>query len=171
VTYRVVALTEADWRILRTIRLRALAESPSAFGSTLVEEESFGEERWRGRAAGTEGAQLFMAWSGDTAVGIAGVFDEGDGTAQVVSVWVDPVHRGRGVGRALTEAALRFATAQGFARMRLWVTDGNAPARSLYVRLGFTPTGNRQPLPSNPAMEEHELELMLSPGRGADGDT
>lgn len=162
-TYRVTPVTEDDWRILRTIRLEALAELPPAFGSTLAQEQSFGEDRWRGRAGGTEGAQMFVAWSNDAAVGIAGVFDEGDGTAQMVSVWVDPRHRGRGAGRALTAAALRFATEQAFACIRLWVTAGNARARDLYERHGFTATGNRQPLPSNPSMEEHELQLMLRP--------
>ncbi len=161
-TYRIAAPTEGDWRTLRRIRLHALAESPTSFGSTLAEEEAFGDDRWRGRAAGTEGAQLFLAWCAGAAVGIAGVLDEGDGTAQMVSVWVDPQHRGRGVGRALTQEALRFAIEHGFACMRLWVTDGNAPARNLYENLGFSPTGNRQPLPSDPSMEEHELQLVLS---------
>ena len=97
--------------------------------------------------------QLFLAWRNDVPVGIAGVFDEGDGTAQMVSVWVDPGHRGRGVGRALTDGALRYAGARGFACMRLWVTDGNTRARRLYEGLGFTATGRRQPLPSNPSMD------------------
>jgi RimJ/RimL family protein N-acetyltransferase len=34
------------------------------------------------------------------------------------------------------------------------VTDNNKPARRLYERCGFTPTGERQPLPSNPALGE-----------------
>ena len=112
------------------------------------------------RVAPTE-AQLFLAWRDDAPVGIAGVFDEGDGTAQMVSVWVNPGHRGHGVGRALAEETLRFAAARGFACMRLWVTDGNTRARNC-TRLGFTATGRRQPLPSNPSMDEQELELTPS---------
>ncbi|HSP64836.1 MAG TPA: GNAT family N-acetyltransferase [Candidatus Deferrimicrobium sp.] len=163
-TCRVVALEESDWALLRTIRLEALADSPSAFGSTLAQEREFDEERWRGRAGGTEGAQLFLARDGDDAVGIAGVFDEGDGTAQMVSVWVSPTHRRRGVARALSVESLRFARAHGFACIRLWVTDGNAGARALYEHLGFAATGNRQPLPSDSSHDEHELELTLPDG-------
>ncbi len=81
----------------------------------------------------------------------------------MVSVWVDPQHRGHGSAGELTSTALRFAAAQGFACVRLWVTDGNASARTLYERLGFTPTGNRQPLPSDPSLDEPELQLQLSP--------
>ncbi len=159
-TYRVATLVEADWEALRGVRLRALAESPSAFGSTFAEEQEFAEQRWRARASGSERARMFIAWLDETAVGIAGLFDEGDGTAQIVSVWVDPQHRGRGVARQLTSAALRFARAQGIACIRLWVTEGNGAARNLYERLGFTPTGNRQPLPSNTSLDEVELELL-----------
>jgi ribosomal protein S18 acetylase RimI-like enzyme len=166
VIYRVVGLAEADWAVLRGIRLQALAESPTAFGSTLAQEQEFSEERWRKRAGGSEGARFFVALMDDAAVGIAGVFDERDGSAQMVSVWVNPQHRGRGVARRLTSAALRFAAAQGFAIIRLWVTDGNAIARNLYERLGFTLTGNRQPLPSDPSLDEHELQLLLSPDTG-----
>jgi ribosomal protein S18 acetylase RimI-like enzyme len=165
-TYRVTALSEDDWTALRAIRLQALAESPTAFGSTLAAEQEFTDERWLERASGSAGAQLFVAWLDDAAVGIAGVFDEGDGTAQIVSVWVDPRHRGRGVARQLTSTALRFAATQGFACMRLWVTDGNTSARTLYERFGFAPTGKRQPLPSDPSLDEHELELLLSPTTG-----
>ena len=38
--------------------------------------------------------------------------------------------------------------------MRLWVTETNAHARALYERCGFTLTGERQPLPSDPSIGE-----------------
>ncbi|MDQ6857211.1 MAG: GNAT family N-acetyltransferase [Candidatus Dormibacteraeota bacterium] len=161
-TYQVDALAEDDWAVLRSIRLEALADAPTAFGSTLATEQEFSEERWRERAGGSAGARFFVAWRNDAAVGIAGVFDESDGTAQMVSVWVHPQHRGRGVASQLTSAALRFAAAQGFAIIRLWVTDGNVIARTLYERLGFTLTGKREPLPSHPSLDEHELQLVLT---------
>lgn len=160
-TYRVRMASEADWAVLRSTRLQALADSPSSFGSTLAREQAFTEELWRERARGTATTRLFLASNGEVAVGIAGVFYEGDGSVQLVSVWVNPDDRGRGVARALTTATLRFAAERGFGIVRLWVTDGNVAARTLYEHLGFTPTGNRQPLPSNPALDEHELELRV----------
>jgi ribosomal protein S18 acetylase RimI-like enzyme len=169
VTYVVRTLVEDDWAALRAVRMDALAESPSAFGSTLAREQAFSEETWRVRARGTATTRLFIAWWGQTAAGIAGVHDEGDGSLQLVSVWVDPAHRRRGLARELTSAALRLAAEQGFESIRLWVTDGNTAALSLYQSFGFTSTGNRQPLPSNPALEEHELLLLLVPGAGRRG--
>jgi ribosomal protein S18 acetylase RimI-like enzyme len=67
-----------------------------------------------------------------------------DGHAELMSLYVDPVRRGSGIGTALLEA--------GFARMPqpeqvLWVLEQNAPARRFYARHGFTPDGGRQVLP------------------------
>ncbi len=166
--HHVAPVEERDWETMRSIRLRALADSPSSFGSTLAREEAFPEATWRERARGTATTRLFMAWLDGAAIGIAGVFDEGDGTVQVVSVWVDPSHRGRGVANDLTAAALDFAGRNGVAIARLWVTDGNATARRLYERFGFTPTGRHQALPSDPSLQEHEMQLDLRPGSGTD---
>jgi ribosomal protein S18 acetylase RimI-like enzyme len=164
VTYVVRALVEDDWAALRAVRMDALADSPSAFGSTLAREQAFTERTWRTRARGSAATRLFVAWCGEAAAGIAGVHDEGDGSLQLVSVWVSPAHRRRGLARELTSAALRLAAEQGFEVIRLWVTDGNSAALSLYQSFGFASTGNRQPLPSDPALEEHELLLRLAPG-------
>ena len=56
---------------------------------------------------------------------------------------------------------------RGHDAMYLWVAEANEPARRLYERYGFTPTGDRQPLPSNPAVPEIRMRrrsLGLSPG-------
>ncbi len=168
-SFSVRMVSEDDWRVVRDIRLRALADSPSSFGSTLGREQAFTEQAWRERARGTDTTQLFLASTAEAAVGITGVFDEGDGSVQLVSVWVAPEHRRAGVARALATAALRFAVERGFNIVRLWVTDGNDNARTLYEHLGFKPTGKVQPLPSDPSLTEHELELQHSPTVGAPG--
>jgi GNAT superfamily N-acetyltransferase len=46
-------------------------------------------------------------------------------------------HRGRGVGRALLEAAERSARARGCVKLTLEVQDGNARARRVYEAAGF----------------------------------
>lgn len=50
---------------------------------------------------------------------------------------VEPFARGRGVGRAMLEAAETAARAAGLTCMSLMVTEENSAARALYDRAGF----------------------------------
>ena len=160
-TYEVRAVSEADWEVLRSVRLQALAEAPTAFATTLEEASAFPDDRWRERARGSEVSQLFLASLDGAAVGMAGLYEE-EGVTQLISVWVVPDQRGKGVARALVTAVMSFAAASGRGRMTLWVTEGNSAARRLYERLGFRATGRHQPLPSRAAVEEQEMEILLA---------
>ena len=55
----------------------------------------------------------------------------------------------------------RRARARNATSVDLWVTETNKPARLLYERLGFTLTGERQPLPSNPDLAEVAMTYRL----------
>jgi GNAT superfamily N-acetyltransferase len=55
----------------------------------------------------------------------------------VVHVIVDPLHRRRGVGRALMQAMAGRALSAGFTRWMLNVKPGNLAARALYGRFGM----------------------------------
>jgi GNAT superfamily N-acetyltransferase len=147
---------------LRALRLRALADAPTAFGSTLEREEAFGDEVWHERAAtGAAGAAraTYVAGDGDRWVGIAtGLADDADAPdATLVGMFVEPAARGRGIGRALVEAVADWARCIGAPRLRLWVTSTNAAALALYARSGFAPTGRTKPLDHTPALTELEL--------------
>lgn len=153
--------TGENWELMRDVRLAALAEAPSAFGSTYAREAAFTEEQWRGRIS--ERSVTYFAYDETddaTPAGLAGVHVE-DGTAEVVSMWVRPAFRGRGVGETLVEAAASWAKSRSFATLFLWVTKSNVPAGRLYARCGFTPTGESQPLPSDPSQAEIQLSRML----------
>jgi ribosomal protein S18 acetylase RimI-like enzyme len=152
-----------DWEALRQLRLRALADAPDAFASTLEEEVAFPDEVWRRRAEGGPESANFIAREGGVDVGLAAVFAEPDvpGRMHLVSMWVDPRYRRRGVARALVDQAVRWAAERRAREVILGVADQNTAARRLYERLGFRPTGERQPLPSNPARTESLLRLPL----------
>ncbi len=101
----------ADWEALRELRLRALAEVPDAFASTLQQELAFPERVWRQRAKGGAGSVSFIACEGGAGIGMAAIFKEADapGRMHLVGMWVDPQHRRRGVAQApaLMESLLR----------------------------------------------------------------
>lgn len=138
--------TVGDWRALRAIRLRAMAQDPAAFGSTHAQAVALPDEECRRRAA--SGASL-LAWWGGEPVGIVGLVPDDDGDpvrGELVSMWVDPAHRGSGLAVRLVEAACAQGRAGGVDEVALWVTVGNDAARRLYERCGFILTGRRQPV-------------------------
>jgi ribosomal protein S18 acetylase RimI-like enzyme len=149
-----------DWELMRDVRLAALAEAPSAFGSTYAREVAFGEPQWRGRFS--ERSVTFFAYTDpvESPAGLTGVYVE-DGVADLVSMWVRPGCRGQRIGEALIEAAASWAKAHDFGTLCLWVTDVNDAARRLYERCGFTVTGELAPLPSNPALTEIRMRRAL----------
>jgi len=153
----------ADWEALRQLRLRALADAPDAFASTLEAEVAFPAEVWRQRAEGGTAAANFIARQDGLAIGLAAVLAEPDapGRMHLVSMWVDPGYRRRGVARALVGQVVRWAADRRAHEVVLWVADHNTAARRLYEQIGFRPTGRRQPLPSNPSLTESQLHLPL----------
>ena len=165
VNIRRVRPTEGEQ--FRAIRLRALADSPAAFASTLAETEArptgYWETRVRDGAAG-EGSVLFVAEEDTAWIGLAGGYvDETDGTQvpYLISMWVDPAHRGRGIGGALVERVIAWARDRSFERLVLEVEATNASAISLYTRYGFRPTGTVQPHPTYAGLEEILMEIHL----------
>ena len=124
-----------DWPVLRDVRLRALADSPDAFGSTLEREQSFDEKEWRRRTV----RPVWVAEVGVRPVAMAGVFAD-DGVLQVWGMWTDPDHRGQGVARALLDRLVGPAVADG-RPVALHVNTTNAGARAFYEGYGFEVTG------------------------------
>jgi GNAT superfamily N-acetyltransferase len=155
---------EAD--ALRLVRLAALAESPSAFGSTYAGESSLTIEDWADRAhAGSDGSEraTFFAVANEDIVGLVGGYRTAPAseTVELVSMWTNPTVRRAGVGRLLVNAVLEWARACGAREVQLWVTRGNTAAEILYRAMGFTETGDYQPLPSDPCQDETRMAVGL----------
>lgn len=153
-----------DGPLLAGLRLRALADSPHAFASSLAQERERPPQIWEERArAGAEGeGQVgFFVFDGEQAIGMVRAYldvDEEPDAAHLIAMWVDPLARGRGAGRALTEAVLGWARERGARIVKLWVTTTNPPAVALYLRCGFRRTGVTEPLPSDPSLTVERLE-------------
>ena len=146
------ATTITDWQALREIRLQALRDAPSAFGSTHVREAAFADDEWHRRAT-RDGS--FLAFLPEVSpAGLGGGYLAAPDTVELIGMFVRPQARGRGVGEAIIEAVAGWAIQQGASTVHLWVTETNKPARMLYERCGFTVTAERQPLPSNPSLGE-----------------
>jgi ribosomal protein S18 acetylase RimI-like enzyme len=147
------------------VRLRALRDSPSAFGSTYLRESHFSAEDWSRRAANlcTDRSVGYLAFDNGQYCGIAVSFlDEHDlATAQLLSMWVAPEYRRAGVGKVLVDAIAAWAAGRGARTLRLMVTSNNDSAMAFYRRNGFSPTGHTEPYPNDSALTEYEMSKLI----------
>jgi ribosomal protein S18 acetylase RimI-like enzyme len=158
----VVRVDGSNWRTYRDLRLAALRGAPRAFWTTYDEAAARTDEEWQ-RIVGQ--TRTWLALSGDEAVGSVGTFqlpDRPDDECVLVGMWVEPSARGQQVGERLVRTVLETAVADGLRRVVLEVAHENAPARALYERMGFRPTGRTGVMPHEPSVTELEMAVVLS---------
>ncbi len=141
--------------LLRDLRLRALAEAPRAFFTTLDADAAEPPERWERLAAASEEGATDVVWvvvRDDRWVAMAGGgLDAGrPGSAILWGMWVEPTARRCGLGARLVGAVAAWARALGASRLELAVSEDSDAAAALYRALGFAPTGERRRMASDP---------------------
>lgn len=153
-------IVPGDWAVFRDVRLAALADSPSAFGVALADAASRSDAEWeamvRERSASRTSATWLAEAEGGDVDGLVAAFrsDSAHTDVELVSMWVAPHARGRGLARRLVDTVITWAGEAGASSVSLWVTRGNDPAQQLYESSGFAVTGDHQPLPSDPCKDE-----------------
>jgi RimJ/RimL family protein N-acetyltransferase len=102
---------------------------------------------WAAQAAEGTDRVLFVAEDDEGWVGVVGGFLRHDPTeVQLISMWVDPRARGQGAAYALIHAIATWAQERQARRVVLFVQEVNTAGRSLYLKAGFHPTGDRMPV-------------------------
>jgi ribosomal protein S18 acetylase RimI-like enzyme len=156
----------AEAALFRDTRLRALRESPLAFASTYAKESQLTQEEWAKRLAKwtTPGsAVVFLAFEELDCCGIIAAFRRTESPTQfaIVSMWVAPDARRRGIATRLLETVDEWAVANGASELVLDVTETNDPAIQCYRRAGFEFTGDFHPYPNAPDLRELSMSKML----------
>jgi GNAT superfamily N-acetyltransferase len=130
-----------DEAALRSLRVQALTDAPSAFGSTLERELARPPAEWTSWLSPNA---IFFAETEDGAAGMAaGVRDaQAAGVVWLMAMWVRPDLRGSGAADRLVEAVVAWAAEVGGERVRLDVVQNNKAAIRLYERHGFRRTGH-----------------------------
>ncbi len=144
--------------LFREVRLRALAESPNAFGETLQQAQAQPDSYWKkltDSVTQPNSHVMFLAEQAEQIAGFAfGLIDRQDSqVGHIGGMWVDPVFRSCGVGYALVTKIISWSHQLKQSKLELWVTEGNNKAIALYKRVGFIDTGKRDVLPSNPSLQ------------------
>lgn len=92
-----------------------------------------------GKYAPPEGRLLLALADGEVA-GCVAFYRFGDDTCELKRLWTRPQYRGRKIGRALVETAIREARRAGYAAIVLSTVSVMEGALALYRALGFQPT-------------------------------
>lgn len=165
-THTIRRFAPHEWATYKQIRLRALADSPEAFGSTLADAQLRPDDEWVERletGANSAFDLPLLAEADGKPVGLAwGRIEEPDlATAHLYQVWVDPDYRGLGIGQRMLEIVITWAKALDASTLELSVTDRDSPARRLYTRAGFAPAGPAQPVRPDSELLELRMRLKL----------
>jgi ribosomal protein S18 acetylase RimI-like enzyme len=132
----------------RALMLRAYAQHPDAFTSSVAEREVLPLSWWQDRLNPAPDAQdvVFGSFCDGSLVGAVGLsFDLREKARHKVTLFgmvVSPAQRRMGLGQQLLAAALTYSRARpGVRVVQLTVTQGNTQAQTLYARNGFVEFG------------------------------
>ena len=129
-----------QWPEWRSLRLQALTDAPSAFGSSLSDWIDATDERWRSRLRDVP-LNVVATLDGETVGQVSAVNGSSSHSVELISMWVAPTSRGVGVGDALINTVIDWAEGQTASVVSLSVKASNLPARRLYERNLFMVDG------------------------------
>jgi GNAT superfamily N-acetyltransferase len=138
---------------MRQPRLRPMEPTDLDPVVDAIRADDWGDRRsWFAFALATPTCHPIVAMEGDGAIVGTGVATVNGPVAWIGTIWVAPDHRGRGLGRTLTEATIDIADGAGCRTLVLVATNRGRP---LYERLGFE--------------VQTWYRTMEAPGLGGDG--
>jgi ribosomal protein S18 acetylase RimI-like enzyme len=150
--------TEEDWLALKTIRLAALRDAPTAFGVDYATAAANSDAQWRQRAAGRGPARFLLAMKEGEAIGLIGGVVEQDSHTDLIAMWVRPDCRGFGVADRLVDAVKTLAMESGHERVVLDVSPDNLRAANFYRKQGFVFLPEWEALASHPGIMVQKME-------------
>jgi GNAT superfamily N-acetyltransferase len=109
---------------------------------------------------------VFVAFHDRRMIGFAdiGPADEGRSSecAELYSIYLDPAHIGKGVGRALFCTCVEHAKVHGFTAMTAQVLSRNSLARAFYERMQGEPMSSTEKLIATGGTEEKVMAYLWS---------
>ena len=136
---RIAPAAESDIPLILSF-IRALAEYEKLSHLVVATEENIREHLFGSNPV----AEVLLAhWSGEP-VGFALYFRNfstflGQAGIYLEDLFVEPAHRGKGIGKALLKRLAEIAVERGYGRLEWSVLDWNTPSIEFYRSLGAVP--------------------------------
>jgi RimJ/RimL family protein N-acetyltransferase len=136
-----------DAESLRTLRIRAVKEYPTAFAASVEEETALSIDEVANQLSDGHSYSFWWgAFDNSMLIGILHLFryqrPKVNHKTMLGGMYVIPEFQKHGIGRMLLEDIISFAkTLDGVEMVTLAVTVGNNTARKLYLSAGFDPFG------------------------------
>ncbi|MGB2861748.1 MAG: GNAT family N-acetyltransferase [Sedimentisphaerales bacterium] len=163
-----------DGPLIRELSIRMYNDSPDAFSETVEKAKQRTTEDWDSKAkwlADSPDIIGLITYDNNRpcgfVMGLVGSFRNGSmdwqcrDSVTIARTWIDPKARRKNIGTKLTGTIKDWACEKGVKQLELQVTENNEVAKSFYKQLGFTDTGRREPLASNPQLQIYFLTLKL----------
>ena len=145
----IISLAPERWQEAKRLRLEALREEPTAFASSLADEQAFRDEVWIARVTTAfqrdHNMTCYAELNGEL-VGMAGAIwparEKTRHVAAVYGVYVSPAQRGQGIASQLMGKLLaELCGLPPIEKVGLTVNSACQPAVRLYERHGFERVG------------------------------
>jgi GNAT superfamily N-acetyltransferase len=138
-TLRISPANESDVAVILSF-IRKLAEYEKLSHLVVVTEENIREHVFGGNPV----AEVLLAYWNEEPVGFALYFRNfstflGQPGIYLEDLFVEPAHRGRGIGKALLTRLAKIAIERGHGRLDWAVLDWNMPSIEFYRSLGAVP--------------------------------
>jgi len=139
VSLRIAAASESDVPVILSF-IRKLAEYEKLSHLVIATEENIREHVFGPNPV----AEVLLAYWDEEPVGFALYFRNfstflGRAGLYLEDLFVDPAHRGKGIGKALLARLAKIALERGYGRLQWEVLDWNTPSIEFYRRLGAVP--------------------------------
>ena len=152
-----------DWVSLKTVRLEALHDAPTAFGVSYQAAINYTDERWKELASSESQSHFWLALDRDRPVGMIGAGVDQIGRFNLIGMWLRPEFRGSGVAEHLVNAVKARAINMGCRRVILGVSPDNIRASRFYRKQDFVFIDEFEELSSHPHIKVQAMEWVSMP--------
>jgi ribosomal protein S18 acetylase RimI-like enzyme len=142
--YRIARIQPGQGQQLRDIRLESVHHNNQAFAISQTQLLGLSHDQWEHACSSAMAGQrdaIFVAWHMHSLIGCVGVrIDSSPKMRHVGFVWgmyVNPLHRGKQIGKQLIHHVIAHGAQQGLHMLKLSVTTNQDAAIALYRRVGF----------------------------------